>query len=57
MGNENHLFTKHSNEAFIIASTLGYGMEYLGDIIHPSTYGCKGLSYAKHYVMVIEGKG
>jgi hypothetical protein len=45
MGNENHLFTKQSNEAVIIASTLGYGMEYIGDTIHTSTYGCKGLSY------------
>jgi hypothetical protein len=52
MESENHLFTEHSNEAFIIASTLGYGMEYLGDTIHPSIYDCKGLSCAKHYVMV-----
>ena len=44
--NGNHWCTKYSNGLFIIANTIGYDMECLGDTKHTSTCDCKGLSYA-----------
>jgi hypothetical protein len=46
----------HSNGTCIGSSTLGYNIEYLGDTIHPSKYGCKVLSYAKYYVVARQSK-
>ena len=48
--NENHWCTKYSNELFIIANIIGYDMEWLGDTMHTSTCGCKGLSCAKQWL-------
>jgi hypothetical protein len=46
-----------SNEACIISSKLGYGMQDLGDTIHPSICDCKVISCARHYVKVKLSKG